>query len=62
MGGSLREHHRNTKIDNEEQNKNKKKAYAGEPGSPLSASAVKGETRRSGGTKDEGMKKAISIY
>jgi len=32
-------------------------AYAGERGSPLSAPAVKDETRRSGGTKDEGMKK-----
>jgi len=34
-------------------------AYAGERGSPLSAPAVKDETRQSGGTKDEGMKKAI---
>jgi len=33
--------------------------YAGECGSPLSAPAVKGETRRSGGTGDEGMKKVI---
>jgi len=29
------------------------------PGSPLRASAVKDETRRSGGTKNEGMKKVI---
>ena len=36
-------------------------AYAGEPGSPLSAPAVKDETRRSGRTRDEGMKN-ISIY
>jgi len=36
-------------------------AYAEEPGSPLSAPAVKGETRRSGGIKDEGMKKIIMI-
>jgi len=35
------------------------KAYAGVPGSPLRASAVKDETRRSGGTKHEGMKKVI---
>jgi len=35
------------------------KAYAGVPGSPLRASAVKDETRRSGGTKNEGMKKII---
>jgi len=40
-------------------NSSKEKAYAGEPGSPLSASAVKGETRQSGGTRYEGMKKAI---
>jgi putative transposase len=32
-------------------------AYAGVPGSPLSAPAVKSEARRSGGTKHEGMKK-----
>ena len=31
-------------------------AYAGGPGSPQSAPAMKDETRRSGGTKDEGMK------
>jgi len=35
------------------------KAYAGVPGSPLRASAVKDEARRSGGTKNEGMKKII---
>jgi len=29
------------------------------PGSPLRASAVKDEARRSGGTKHEGMKKII---
>jgi putative transposase len=34
-------------------------AYAGVPGSPLSAPAVKDETRQSGGTKHEGMKKII---
>ena len=34
-------------------------AYAGEPGSPLSAPAMKDETRRSGRIKDEGMKKVI---
>jgi putative transposase len=34
-------------------------AYAGVPGSPLSAPAVKGEAGRSGGTKHEGMKKII---
>jgi putative transposase len=34
-------------------------AYAGVPGSPLSAPAVKDETRQSGGTKHEGMKKVI---
>jgi len=34
-------------------------AYAEEHGSPLSASAMKGETRRSGGTRNEGMKKVI---
>jgi len=37
-------------------------AYAGVPGSPLSASAVKGETRRSGGSRDEGMKKEIRSH
>jgi putative transposase len=38
-------------------------AYAGVPGSPLRAPAVKGETRQSGGTKHEGMKKVIrAIY
>jgi len=37
-------------------------AYAGVPGSPLRAPAVKDETRRSGGTKDEGMKKVIRNY
>jgi len=38
-------------------------AYAGVPGSPLRASAMKGETRQSGGTKHEGMKKVIrAIY
>jgi putative transposase len=38
-------------------------AYAGVSGSPLRAPAVKGETRRSGGTKHEGMKKVIrAIY
>jgi len=35
-------------------------AYAGVPGSPLSAPAVKGEARRSGGTKHEGMKKIFT--
>jgi len=35
------------------------KEYAGVPGSPLSASAVKDETRQSGGIKHEGMKKVI---
>jgi len=35
------------------------KAYAGVLGSPLRASAVKDEARRSGGTKHEGMKKVI---
>jgi len=35
-------------------------AYAGEPGSPLRAPAVKDEVRRSGGTKDEGVKKVIT--
>jgi len=35
------------------------KAYAGVPGSPLSAPAVKDEARRSGRTKNEGMKQAI---
>jgi len=34
-------------------------ACAGVSGSPLSAPTMKGETRRSGGTKHEGMKKAI---
>jgi len=34
-------------------------AYAGVPGSPLRAPAVKNETRQSGGTKHEGMKKVI---
>ncbi|MCC6016647.1 MAG: zinc ribbon domain-containing protein [Desulfurococcaceae archaeon] len=34
-------------------------AYAGVPGSSLSASAMKDETRRSRGTKHEGMKKII---
>ena len=34
-------------------------AYAGVPGSPLSAPAVKGEARRSRGTSYEGMKKVI---
>jgi putative transposase len=34
-------------------------AYAGVPGSPQRAPAVKGEARQSGGTKREGMKKAI---
>jgi putative transposase len=38
-------------------------AYAGVPGSPLRALAVKDETRQSGGTKHEGMKKVIrAIY
>jgi len=37
-------------------------AYAGECGSPLSAPAMKGETRRSRGTKNEGMKKIIRSY
>jgi len=32
-------------------------AYAGEPGSPQSAPAVKDETRQSGRTKHEGMKR-----
>ena len=36
-------------------------AYAGVPGSPLSAPAMKGEARRSGGTKHEGMKKIIRV-
>jgi len=35
------------------------KAYAGVPGSPQRASAMKNETRQSGGTKNEGMKKVI---
>jgi putative transposase len=35
-------------------------AYAGVPGSPLSAPAVKGEARQSGGTKREGMKKIFT--
>ena len=34
-------------------------AYAGVPGSPQRTPAVKGETRQSGGTKHEGMKKVI---
>jgi len=34
-------------------------AYAGVPGSPPRAPAVKGEARRSGGTKHEGMKKLV---
>jgi len=34
-------------------------AYAGVPGSPLRAPAVKGETRRSRGIKHEGMKKVV---
>jgi putative transposase len=34
-------------------------AYAGVPGSPPRAPAVKGEARRSRGTKHEGMKKVI---
>jgi IS605 OrfB family transposase len=34
-------------------------AYAGVPGSPPRASAMKDETRQSGGTKHEGMKKTI---
>jgi putative transposase len=34
-------------------------AYAGAPGSPPRAPAVKGEARRSGGTIDEGVKKAV---
>jgi len=37
-------------------------AYVGVPGSPPRAPAVKGETRRSGGTKNEGMKKAVRSY
>ena len=38
-------------------------AYAGVPGSPPRASAMKDETRQSGGTKHEGMKKVIrAIY
>jgi len=36
-------------------------AYAGKPGSLQRAPAVKDETRQSGGNKDEGMKKAITI-
>jgi len=34
-------------------------AYAGEPGSPLSAPAVNDEARGSGGTRDEGVKEVI---
>jgi transposase len=34
-------------------------AYAGVPGSPQRAPAVKSEARQSGGTRHEGMKKAI---
>jgi len=34
-------------------------AYAGEPGSPLSTSVVKDETRRNGRARNEGMKKVI---
>jgi len=34
-------------------------AYAGVPGSPLRAPVVKDETRRSGGTRHEGMKEII---
>ena len=34
-------------------------AYAGVPGSPLSTPAVKDETRQSGGTRREGVKKVI---
>jgi len=37
-------------------------AYVGVPGSPPRVPAVKGETRRSGGTKNEGMKKVIRSY
>jgi len=37
-------------------------AYAGVPESPPRAPAMKGETRQSGGTKNEGMKKAIKSY
>ncbi|MEL9908576.1 MAG: zinc ribbon domain-containing protein [Desulfurococcus sp.] len=34
-------------------------AYAGVPGSPQSAPAMKSEARQSGGTRDEGMKKVF---
>jgi len=40
-------------------NKKILKAYAGVPGSPQRAPAVKDETRQSGGTRDEGMKQTI---